>query len=143
MRKLLFPLALALFGLMFVLWIVLPETPSWWTTYVFITVAVVYLLIMKGIKSWAESPAAMISETAKEKALDVLGKHGFRAHYYLPQVGIEDRELADACHLLAGKGFLITDSSGALVGKVATARLTPAELAKERRASFRLVKSEE
>lgn len=141
MRKILFPLALALFGVMLILWITLPKTPAWWTAYVFGTVTVMALLVMKEIKSTAEYPAAM-SETARENALDVLEKHGFRAHYYLPQVGVEDKELAGACRLLAGTGFLITDSTGALVGKVATARLTPAELTKERRASFRLVKTE-
>lgn len=79
---------------------------------------------------------------ARESALDILQKHGLRAHYYLPGIGLEDRELANACHRMAAAGHIITDSTGALVGKVATARLTPEELAQERRASFRLVKTE-
>lgn len=82
-------------------------------------------------------------EAIREGALNVIGKHGYRAHLYLPAVGrLEDRNLANALNSLAASGHIITDSTGALVGKVATARLTPEELAKERRAGFRLVKTE-
>lgn len=51
MRKLLFPLALVLFGVMFVLWIVLPETPSWWVAYVFGTVTAIALLLRGAVAS--------------------------------------------------------------------------------------------
>lgn len=44
---------------------------------------------------------------------------------------------------LAASGHIITDSTGAIVGKVASVRLSPEELAQERRAGFRLVKTEE
>ena len=113
-------------------------TPAYWAFY-----GGAFGLIGSWIldRRWGEKKG---KDTARESALDVLEKHGLRAHYYLPGVGLhEDRELANACNHLAAVGHIITDSAGALVGKVATARLTPAELARERRASFRLIKSEE
>lgn len=82
-------------------------------------------------------------EVERETALDIIGKHGYRAHYYFPAVGLlKDRELANALNSLAASGHIITDSTGAIVGKVATTRLTPEELAQDCRAGFRLVKTE-
>lgn len=84
----------------------------------------------------------MMGSVARERALDVLEKHGLCAHWYAPAAGIEDQELAEACHFLGGHGFLITDTQGGLVGKVATARLSTEEIAQQRRAQFRLVTSQ-
>lgn len=81
---------------------------------------------------------------AREKALDVIEKHGYRAHFYLPTVGAQDdRELWEALETMRLAGFIVTNESGHLVGKVATARPTRQEIAEERRASFRLVNTEE
>jgi hypothetical protein len=79
------------------------------------------------------------SDRAREEALDTLAMHGIDAHYYLPAVGCEDNDLANALRLLAGRGYLMTDAKGALVGKVATARLTREERAQESRKRFFLV----
>lgn len=83
--------------------------------------------------------AEMLGDFARERALDVLAKHGLRAHWYAPTAGVEDPELADACRLLGDHGFLITGARGELVGKVATARLSSEEIAQQRRAQFRLI----
>lgn len=82
-----------------------------------------------------------LGERAREHALDVLEQHGIAAYYYLPAVGCEDQELAAALRLLAGRGYLLTDARGALVGKVAKARLSSAERADETRKRFFLVEN--
>ena len=85
-----------------------------------------------------------MSEAARENALDVIEKHGYRAHFYLPTVGAQsDRELWEALETMRLAGFIITDRNGHLVGKAATARLTGQEIAEERRAFFKLVKTDE
>lgn len=76
---------------------------------------------------------------AKERALDVLAAHGITAYYYMPALGIEDREFADALRLLGERGFLMVDSTGELVGPVELARPSPDERAAQRRAMFRVV----
>lgn len=81
----------------------------------------------------------MMSERSRQQALDTLDTHGIDAHYYLPVVGCEDKELANALRLLGSRGYVMTDSTGALVGKVAKARLTPNERASESRKRFFLI----
>lgn len=87
----------------------------------------------------SSASASMMSERARESALDTLSRHGIDAHYYLPAIGCEDNELANALRLLGGRGYLMTDAAGGLVGKVAKARLTPEERAQESRKRFHLV----
>lgn len=81
----------------------------------------------------------MMSDRAREEALDTLGRHGIDAHYYLPAIGCEDKALANALRLLAGRGYVMTDAKGVLVGGVAKARLSQEERAKESRKRFYLV----
>ena len=78
----------------------------------------------------------------REDALDILERNGLRAHYYLPSIGIEDRELANACRRLASAGYIITAGDGTITGKVAAARPTKNEQVALRRASFKLVAGE-
>ena len=79
-------------------------------------------------------------EEQREKALDILEKHGFRSHYYLPAIGMTDPELAEACRFLSQRGHIITDQDGRLVGAFAATRLTPNEVAEEKRKSIRRIK---
>ena len=81
----------------------------------------------------------MMAEVSREKALDTLSRHGIEAHFYLPAAGCTDAELSDALRLLGDRGYLMTDARGSLVGKVAKARLTAEERAKESRKRFFLV----
>jgi hypothetical protein len=75
----------------------------------------------------------------RTKALDILDQHGLRANYYMPAVGMEDQELANACRRLASAGYIITTADGTISGKVAIARPTKNEQLEYRRASFKLV----
>lgn len=99
---------------------------------------------LKKALGWPTNDHPYMSDAARESALDVIEKHGYRAHFYLPTVGaLEDRELWEALETMRLAGFIVTDQSGNLVGKVATARPTSQEIASERRAAFRLVETEE
>jgi len=95
-------------------------------------------LVQRLINGSPES-ASMMSDRAREEALDTLARHGIDAHYYLPAVGCEDNELSNALRLLGGRGYLMTHANGSLVGKVAKARLTPDERSQESRKRFFLV----
>lgn len=86
--------------------------------------------------------ATCLSDTARTSSLDLLERHGLRAHYYLPAIGMEDRELANACRRLASAGYIITTRDGTITGNVASARPTKDEQIAMRRASFKLVESE-
>lgn len=81
------------------------------------------------------------NDYVREAALDVLEKHGIRAQFYMPAAHVRDRELADALQLLTGRGYLMTDAEGRLVGAVATARPTVEENAQQRRAEFKVVET--
>ncbi|NHR07424.1 hypothetical protein HA052_19725 [Chromobacterium haemolyticum] len=102
--------------------------------------------LFSAARAWIVGPHAvgvmrgLYSDIERDKALDVLAQNGLAAHYYLPAVGVADRELAAACRELAGCGYLIVDRYGDLQGKVAAARPTSDEIAQERRAAFRIVK---
>jgi hypothetical protein len=99
---------------------------------------------LKKALRWPSNEHPFMSEAARENALDVLEKHGYRAHFYLPTVGAQDdRELWEALETMRLARFIVTDRNGHLVGKAASARLTSQECAEERRASFRLVQTEE
>lgn len=78
----------------------------------------------------------------RDAALDVLERHGLQAYFYLPAVGENDQDLNSALRLLAGRGYLITNRSGDLVGKVALARPAAEEIALHRRSMLRVVSSE-
>ncbi len=79
---------------------------------------------------------------AIDHAIQLVEQHGLVAHLYIPGVDHRDnKELCVALDLLASSGFIISDGKDNLVGKVITPRLTKDELAKARRANFRLVSS--
>lgn len=79
----------------------------------------------------------MLSEFARDRALSVLAKKGYRAHYYAPDLNIEDQELAAALRLLGRSGFIITEQGGDLVGKVSLAHSGSESRARQKRAQFR------
>lgn len=81
------------------------------------------------------------SPFARDKYLVVLEKHQIQAHYYLPSVGSRGSdELCEALDALAHAGYIMTDASGCIVGKVAKARPSSHEKAIQRRAEFRVIK---
>ena len=79
---------------------------------------------------------------ARENALDVLEQHGIRAQFYIPAAHVQDRDLADALRLLTGRGYIMTDRDGKLVGVVVTARQTTEENAQMRRAEFKVIENQ-
>lgn len=102
------------------------------------------LKALKNMLGWESKGDSLMGQIAQEKALDVIEKHGYRAHYYLPTIGAQDdREFWDALETMRLAGFIVTDENGCLVGKVATARPTKQECVEGRRASFHLVNTEE
>lgn len=62
-------------------------------------------------------------QTQVEEALAIVNGRGYTVHFYLPATGVDhdDKELVDAISFLHSIGIIITDKSGNLVGKVATA----------------------
>jgi len=81
-----------------------------------------------------------LSDESIEQAIDIIEQQGMKAHYYLASVDHrENEELSFALDTLNAAGFIITDSSGALVGKTATKRITSSERAEALRAQFKLV----
>jgi len=88
----------------------------------------------------ADCAAPSKTEAPRERALVKLLEHGIDAHFYLPNAGYEDQDLADALQLLARWGYIMTDAKGALVGKVVKARPTADERARGRRKKFFVVK---
>lgn len=81
----------------------------------------------------------MMSERARSKALETLRVNGIDAHCYLSAAGCADQELANALRLLGGRGYIMTNAKGSIVGKVAKAILSPDERAEEARKRFFLV----
>lgn len=96
--------------------------------------------LFAGLLDWLRPAPAMISSTAKDRALVLLASYGYQAHYYTPHSNIADSELCAALRLLGRSGFLITDQNGDLVGSVETAQPGSESRAKQQRAKFRLVK---
>jgi hypothetical protein len=81
-----------------------------------------------------------LSASSIDRATDVIEARGMKAHLYLAGVGSrDDTELSYALDTLNAAGFIITDSDGLLVGKVATKNLGSYEIAAQRRAEFKIV----
>ncbi len=74
-----------------------------------------------------------------ESALDIIEKHGYKAHYYFPATGIEEDQLYIALERLKHAGYIFTRADGSLLGKVTTARPSSDQVADERRAGFKIV----
>jgi len=73
-----------------------------------------------------------------ERALDILERHGLRARHYLPHLGVDDQELAEACRWLSNQGYVITNPHGALFGRSVAARPDEEEGPEARRALMRV-----
>lgn len=82
------------------------------------------------------------NDTDREKALDIIEAHGLRSYFYLPGVGIKDKELRKALCYMQHQNYVFIDESGKLLGKVAVARPTKDEIVEERRLSFKLIETE-
>ena len=81
-----------------------------------------------------------LSETSIDAAIKEIERYDMKAHFYLAGVGNRSNEnLSYALDTLDAAGFIVTDSTGALVGKVATKNLGSDEIARQRRALFRVV----
>lgn len=81
-----------------------------------------------------------LSEASIESAVFEIEKHGMKAHLYMAGAkNRQDEKLSYALDTLEAAGFIITDSSGALVGCVATKNPDSNELAQQRRATFKIV----
>lgn len=81
-----------------------------------------------------------LSESNIENAVDTIEKHGMKAHVYFAGISHrKDKELSYALDTLEAAGYIVTDDSGMLVGKVATNRLSTNEQALQRRAQFKIV----
>ena len=81
-----------------------------------------------------------VYESNRTKALSILKNNGLSAHFYTATMGCRRNiELFDALDFLSSNGYIITDGSDNLVGKVAKANMDSAELASERRATFTIV----
>lgn len=79
----------------------------------------------------------------RQAMLNVLANRGMKAHKYFPGVGQRsDVELSVALDWFAANGFIVTDRSGEIVGKVSTANMDSAELAVLRRSQMKLVESD-
>ena len=82
-------------------------------------------------KSWSKE---------RDKALNTLKEYQLNAHYYLPSVGSRDNKpLCNVLDSLAGQGFIITNTNGDLVGKVAKANMNSNDVANAKRATFKVV----
>jgi len=87
---------------------------------------------------------SMFAHNKERKAmLEVISKHGMKAHKYFSCVGHRDEvELSIALDWFAANGFVVTDKNGGIVGKVATANMDSSELAELRRSQMKLVESD-
>lgn len=78
-----------------------------------------------------------------ETMLSVISAHGLKAHKYFPGIGHRDNiELSTALDWFASEGFIITNSKGDIVGKVATANMDSTERAEWRRSQMQLVQKD-
>lgn len=83
-----------------------------------------------------------LSESSIESAVDVVEKNGMKAHAYFAGIGSrEDNELSYALDTLEAAGFIITNTNGTLVGKVATRCRNSDEITQQRRAKNTLIKA--
>lgn len=92
---------------------------------------------------WRLKRFSIAHHKERQAMLDVISKHGMKAHKYFPGVGQrEDVELSTALDWFAANGFIVKDRNGAIVGKVATANMDSSELAELRRSQMKLVESD-
>lgn len=81
-----------------------------------------------------------LSPESIDAAVNVIEQRGMKAHLYLAGVGSRaDKELSYALDTLEAAGYIVTDQSGALVGKVATRGMSSEEIATQRRAEFKVI----
>lgn len=84
--------------------------------------------------------AEILSESTRERWLDLIEQRGYSAYFWLP--GIEhhdDQDLWEALEGLKRAGYIITRPDGTVAGKLAKTRLSRDEKASQRRATFRVV----
>lgn len=79
-------------------------------------------------------------DSIREDAIDVLERHGIKAHLYFPAAGIEDSDLKDALRCLHERGYIFSSKDGALFGGIAQARPAPEERAQIRRRQMKVVR---
>lgn len=113
------------------------ETPAWIQGAILIAIMVISILI---IRIDSAKNGDRLSESSIEDAIDSIEKHGMKAHVYFAGISHrQDKELSYALDTLEAAGYIVTDNSGMLVGKVATKRLSANEQALQRRAEFKIV----
>lgn len=74
-----------------------------------------------------------------ESDLDMIEKHGFKAHFYFPATGIKEDQLYISLERLKHAGYIFTREDGSLLGKVATSRPSLDQVADARRTGFKIV----
>lgn len=113
------------------------ESPAWIQGAILIAIMVISILI---IRVDSTKNGDRLSESSIEDAIDSIEKHGMKAHVYFAGISHrDDKELSYALDTLEAAGYIVTDNSGMLVGKVATKRLSANEQALQRRAEFKIV----
>lgn len=113
------------------------ETPAWMQGGILVSIMALSILLM-----WKDGSNKddRLSESSIEDAIDSIEKHGMKAHVYFAGISHRnDNELSYALDTLEAAGYIVTDNSGMLVGKVATKRLSANEQALQRRAEFKIV----
>jgi hypothetical protein len=113
------------------------ESPIWMQGVILFAVMAISILI---IRIGSSKNSDRLSESSIEDAIDSIEKHGMKAHVYFAGISNRnDKELSNALDTLEAAGYIVTDDSGMLVGKVATKRLSVNEQALQRRAEFKIV----
>jgi hypothetical protein len=99
--------------------------------------------LLKKLNPFAlQAAPSQLSYKSREDALNIIADRGYVAYFWLPGIAHNnDKELQQALKLLKNAGYIITDDQGGLVGKVVKVRLSKDEKARARRASFKLVES--
>lgn len=99
--------------------------------------------MLKWFMNWRLKRHSIVHDKEFQAMLEVVSKHGMKAHKYFPGVGQrDDVELSTALDWFAANGFVVTDKNGGIVGKVATANMDRSELAELRRSQMKLVESD-
>lgn len=99
--------------------------------------------MLNWIMEWKLKRFSIAHSKRRQAMLDVISNRGMKAHKYFPSVGQRnDVELSEALDWFAANGFIVTDKSGEIVGKVSTANMDSAELAALRRSQMKLVESD-
>lgn len=81
-----------------------------------------------------------LSGPSVNSAISEIEKRGMKAHFYLAGAASRyDEKLSHALDTLEAAGYIVTDSSGSLVGRLVTKNQVSDEVVKQRRASFRIV----